>query len=47
MEGFKEDENVKYRVKVLGKDFEVEVDEVCEGVFEVVVNGKKALIKLD
>ncbi len=38
---------MKYRVKVLGKEYEVEVDEICNGIFEVVVNGKKAIIKLE
>jgi len=38
---------VKYRVKVLGKEYEVEVDEICNGIFEVVVNGKRAIIKLE
>ncbi len=38
---------MKYRVKVLGKEYEVEVDEICNGIFEVVVNGKRAIIKLE
>ena len=38
---------MKYRVKVLGKEYEVEVDEICNGIFEVVVKGKKAIIKLE
>ncbi|ADB58032.1 hypothetical protein Arcpr_0971 [Archaeoglobus profundus DSM 5631] len=38
---------MKYRIKVLGKEYEVEVDEVYKNVFEVVVNGKRAIIKLE
>ncbi len=38
---------MKYRVKVLGKEYEVKVDEICNGIFEVVVNGKRAIIKLE
>ncbi len=38
---------MKYRVKVLGKEYEVEVDEICNGIFEVIVNGKRAIIKLE
>jgi hypothetical protein len=39
---------MRYRVKVLGKKYEVEVDEICKGVFEVVLNGsKRAIIKLE
>jgi len=38
---------MKYVVSVLGKKFEVEVEEVDRGVFEVTVNGKKAIIKLE
>ena len=38
---------MKYKVRVLGKEFEVEVDEVEKNVFEVVVNGKRAVIKID
>ena len=36
-----------YVVKVLGKEYEVFVEEVDEGVFEVVVNGKKVVIKMN
>jgi hypothetical protein len=38
---------VRYEVNVLGKKFEVEVEEVDRNVFEVVVNGKKAIIKME
>ena len=38
---------MKYEVNVLGKEFEVDVEEVDRGVFEVVVNGKKAVIKFE
>jgi hypothetical protein len=38
---------MKYKVRVLGKEFEVEVDEVEKNVFEVVVNGKRAVIKIE
>ncbi len=38
---------MRYRVRVLGKEFEVDVEEVDRGVFEVVVNGKKAIIRLE
>lgn len=38
---------MKYRVKVLDKEFEVEVEEIGKGSFEVVVNGKRAIIKID
>ena len=38
---------MKYKVRVLGKEFEVEVDEVEKNVFEVVVNGKRAVIKVE
>ncbi len=37
---------MRYRVKVLGKEYDVSVEEVEEGVFEVSVNGKKAVIKI-
>lgn len=38
---------MKYVVNVSGKKFEVEVEEVDRGVFEVIVNGKRAIIKLE
>ena len=37
---------MKYRVKVLGKEYEVEVEEMDKGVFEVVVNGKRAIVEV-
>ena len=37
---------MRYRVKVLGKEYEVEVEEVDRGVFEVVVNGKRAMVEV-
>ncbi len=38
---------MKYRVRVLGKEFEVEVEEVDRRTFEVRVNGKRAFIKVE
>ncbi len=38
---------MKYRVRVLGKEFEVEVEEVDRRLFEVRVNGKRALIEIE
>ncbi len=38
---------MKYIVNVLGKSYEVEVEEVERGIFEVVINGKRAIIKLE
>lgn len=38
---------MKYVVNVLGKSYEVEVEEVESGIFEVVVNGKRTIIKLE
>ncbi len=38
---------MKYRVKVLGKELEVEVDELDGRLFEVRVNGKRALIEIE
>ncbi|MCS7122022.1 MAG: biotin/lipoyl-binding protein [Archaeoglobaceae archaeon] len=38
---------MKYEVLVSGKKYEVDVKEVGFNVFEVVVNGKKALIELE
>ena len=38
---------MRYVVKVLGKEYEVEVEEIDRGVFEVVVNNKKSIIKLE
>ncbi len=37
---------MRYRVKVMGKEYEVEVEEVDEGVFEVTVNGKRAIVEV-
>jgi len=38
---------MKYKVRVLDKEFEVEVDEIEKNVFEVMVNGKRAVIKIE
>ncbi len=38
---------MKYIVNVLGKSYEVEVEEVERGTFEVIVNGKRTIIKLE
>ncbi|WP_456468610.1 biotin/lipoyl-containing protein [Archaeoglobus sp.] len=38
---------MKYEVKVQGKKFEVEVREISPSVFEVEVNGKKAIIEVE
>ncbi len=38
---------MKYRVKVFDREYEVYVDEIDEKTFEVVVNGKRAIIKLE
>ncbi len=38
---------MRYVVKVLGKEYEVEVEEVDRGVFEVIINNKKAIIKFE
>ncbi len=38
---------MRYVVKVLGKEYEVEVEEVDRGVFEVSINNKKVIIKLE
>ena len=38
---------MKYKVKVLGKEYEVEVEEIDRGVFEVVVNGKRAIVEVE
>jgi len=37
---------MRYVVKVMGKEYEVFVEEVDEGVFEVVVNGKRCVVKV-
>ncbi len=36
---------MKYRVSVLNKEFEVEVEEVDKDTFEVTVNGKRFIIR--
>ena len=38
---------MKYEVKVQGKKYEVEVKELSPSVFEVTVNGKKAVIEVE
>jgi hypothetical protein len=38
---------MRYVVCVLGKEYVVDVDEIDKNVFEVVVNGKRALIELE
>ena len=38
---------MKYRVKVFDREYEVYVDEIDKNTFEVVVNGKRAIIKLE
>lgn len=38
---------MKYRVKVFDKLYDVYVDEIDENTFEVVVNGKRAVIRLE
>lgn len=38
---------MKYDVIVQGKKYEVEVDEISPSVFEVTVNGKKAIIEVE
>ena len=37
---------MKYRVKVFDKEYEVEVEEIDKGVFEVTVNGKRAMLRI-
>jgi biotin carboxyl carrier protein len=37
---------MKYLVNVLGKNYEVEVNEISPLTFEVVVNGKRAIIEV-
>jgi len=37
---------VKYRVKVFDKEYDVEVEEIDRGVFEVTVNGKRAMLRI-
>ncbi len=46
MENGDEVDTMKYQISVLGKSYEVEVKEVSPTVFEVTVNGKKALIEV-
>ncbi len=38
---------MKYRVKVFDREYVVYVDEIDEKTFEVVVKGKRAIIKLE
>ncbi len=37
---------MKYRVKVFDKEYEVEVEEIDKGVFEVTVDGKRAMLRI-
>ncbi len=37
---------MKYRVKVFDKEYDVEVEEIDRGVFEVTVNGKRAMLRI-
>lgn len=38
---------MKYRVRVFDKDYEVNVEEIDVNVFEVEVNGKRAILRLE
>jgi len=37
---------VKYRIKVFDREFEVEIEEIERDLFEVVVNGKRAVLRV-
>lgn len=38
---------MRYKVKVFDKFYDVYVDEIDENTFEVLVNGKRAVIRLE